>query len=663
MVEPHREKIARENEGVSIKSFKAKLLRRVLACAGLWCCLIFGLGFWSYSSKTSQNESDAIEKARQIYQLQLANLQWASELEGIYTRGQFCPTPAGDMFASGKIVDIESPGAHQKKSSTALTSPSQNSKLSFYAPPQVADQLSKIHSQFTGVKTKLIPNFHHKNAKSEAQIRDWDRKACQRIHAGADEVVNFTREKGKPVLKFAKPVPISKSCLKCHSTQDKMFAESGGNLHITMPLDHLTKQNSEHLFSTATAHITVVLIGLAILFAGYKQYIATMHTRANTAAISNGARGAGANFGGAIISSLDKQIDPTVMLDSNGIISHVNPAAEQILQTETSLLGKKITDAIKLVDIKTHDPVLGALLDDFTKTARDTLPVLCVLNLPTGERKIVSAAISHSQISFGRAMSTRLTMRKISNLSDIENQFAQVHKLGTIGLMTDSIAHDFRNMLTAISGSAKLLLQTLPSSSDQAHHCENILSASAKASDITRKLLSFSRQSQGDQKPVDLHNLLSELSELLGHILPKNIKLKISPQADSCITIGDHSMLLSSLMNLCINASDAMQAGGEIKISTENIFAPEPDMPGEFIKICVSDTGCGIAPENLDKIFEPFFTTKASEKGTGLGLANTAKYVKNQGGQISVSSQPDKGTCFTILLPASNPANEDCLQK
>lgn len=230
-------------------------------------------------------------------------------------------------------------------------------------------------------------------------------------------------------------------------------------------------------------------------------------------------------------------------------------------------------------------------------------------------------------------------------------------RLESIGTLAGGIAHDLNNMLTPIIMSAKLLQR---GSKSPERLIDNIVLSSERGSRIIKKLLAFAGGDSTDRKQIDLREILSELGEILSHTLQQTIDLQIRISDDLRFIDGDDTELSQVLMNLAINARDAMPSGGRLEIEAENFDLDSrranlsDDLKaGPHVLLTVTDSGTGIAKEVIDRIFDPFFTTKAQGHGTGLGLATTLGIVRSYGGDIMVYSEPGVGTRFSIYLPAS----------
>lgn len=252
---------------------------------------------------------------------------------------------------------------------------------------------------------------------------------------------------------------------------------------------------------------------------------------------------------------------------------------------------------------------------------------------------------------------------------NLEEQLRQAQKMESIGRLAGGVAHDFNNLLTPILCYAELLRYSIHPNDERSGQLKQIIDAAKKARDLTRQLLAFSRRQALQVKSVDLGQIVSGMEKLLRRTIRENIQLVISPPSAPCPVMADTGQVEQILMNLAVNAQDAMSDGGvmTIKVSqmeldrTACIGRPDAK-PGVYGLLIVSDTGCGMDEETKKKIFEPFFSTKG-EAGTGLGLATVYGIVKQHQGNIWVYSEPGSGTCFKIFLPASDVPGTENEQK
>ncbi|MBI4748247.1 MAG: PAS domain S-box protein [Acidobacteria bacterium] len=256
----------------------------------------------------------------------------------------------------------------------------------------------------------------------------------------------------------------------------------------------------------------------------------------------------------------------------------------------------------------------------------------------------------------------------ITEHRQIEAQLRQSQKMEAIGQLAGGVAHDFNNILGAIMLQAGFAQKTPDLSQNMHNILQDIVASAKRGANLTRQLLAFSRRQVLEPRELDLNEVVTNLSRMLQRIVGEDVPIELDLYPAPLITNADAGMLDQVLMNLVINARDATPAGGKLKIETSTTWISEKEaalhsdsMPGRYVCLLVSDTGCGISSENLPHIFEPFFTTKEPGKGTGLGLATVFGIVKQHQGFILVSSQPGQGTTVQVFLPASNHLGESML--
>ncbi len=245
-------------------------------------------------------------------------------------------------------------------------------------------------------------------------------------------------------------------------------------------------------------------------------------------------------------------------------------------------------------------------------------------------------------------------------LRDAQQQLRQSQKMEAIGQLAGGVAHDFNNMLAVMRGNAELLLMDADQHTEATKdNLKQIIVATERAANLTRQLLAFSRKQVMQSRPLVLNDVITDLAKMLRRIIGEHIDLQCRYGDQLPFVQADAGMIEQVLVNLVVNARDAMPQGGQLLITTEPVTLDEASIAkrpearaGQFVCLTVKDAGTGIAPEHLPRIFEPFFTTKELGKGTGLGLATVYGIVKQHRGWIEVSSQLGAGATFAIFLPA-----------
>ncbi len=253
----------------------------------------------------------------------------------------------------------------------------------------------------------------------------------------------------------------------------------------------------------------------------------------------------------------------------------------------------------------------------------------------------------------------------ITDRKKLEDRLRQSEKMEAIGQLAGGIAHDFNNQLMGIMGYAEMLAVRLDDKNLR-EYAENIMRASKRSSDLTKDLLAFSRKGKIRSVSVNMHNEIEEVVSILERSIDKRIEIKRILKASPATVMGDPSQLQNALLNIAINARDAMPEGGELVFTTENLRFQGSPLNDEFLreefghcmKISISDTGRGMDKETIKHIFEPFFTTKEVGKGTGMGLASVYGTVNNHHGIINVRSELGKGSVFTLYFPVTEEKDE-----
>lgn len=254
-----------------------------------------------------------------------------------------------------------------------------------------------------------------------------------------------------------------------------------------------------------------------------------------------------------------------------------------------------------------------------------------------------------------------VVMRDITARRQMEKERLRAQRMESLGALAGGVAHDLNNVLTPVS----LFLSELedPHSRPDPKLVAGVRVSVRRSAEMLRQLLTFGRGIEGERRPVDVAGLFEEMMRIIASTFPKNLHSSHHLPDDLWPVIGDPTQLNQVLLNLCVNARDAMPGGGSLNLSASNRVLSAADRahwqdvpPGRYVLIEVSDTGTGIPPEVLDRIFEPFFSTKPAAVGTGLGLSTTLGIVRGHGGAITVASEPGRGTCFRLLLPAADTA-------
>ena len=275
-----------------------------------------------------------------------------------------------------------------------------------------------------------------------------------------------------------------------------------------------------------------------------------------------------------------------------------------------------------------------------------------------GTRAAVLVSSAPIRSSEGTILAGALTFHDVTERTQLEHQLRQAQKMEAMGRLAGGVAHDFNNLLTVIGGYGQMVRDALDPKSPLRRDIEAILEASDRASTLTRQLLTFSRRQMVEPRVLDLNRNISRVSRMLRRVIREDIELVTLLKADPARIKADPAQIEQVLLNVAVNAKDAMPKGGKLTVETayvdvaeEEAAAPDGLKPGQYVALYMTDTGTGMDAETQSHLFEPFFTTKSKGKGTGLGLSTVYGIVKQNGGEIAIASELGRGTAVRIYFP------------
>lgn len=342
-------------------------------------------------------------------------------------------------------------------------------------------------------------------------------------------------------------------------------------------------------------------------------------------------------------------------VDRHGIVVSCN-------LTEARMLGLKKDDIIgkpliKLYHPTQHPHILNNLQKIF-EYGEELRGIEEQIRRNDGSLIDVSVNTSLVYDTLGNPSIARMVLRDITEKKKMEIKILQAQKIDSIGNLAGGIAHDFNNILTAILGSASIMKRKIKGDERWLKYVDLIETTSRRGAGVTRQLLTFARKNSPHVEPVDLNSIIDQTIKLLVATIPKSIHIKCDLSPEPAIVDGDDGQLQQAILNLCLNARDAMPNGGVLVINCRPVYLNEEHAaqfhdgkPGSYIMLSIADSGSGIPQHILNHIYEPFFTTKEQGKGTGLGLSVVYGVIRGHNGYISVNSEIDSGTIFTMYIP------------
>jgi PAS domain S-box-containing protein len=355
---------------------------------------------------------------------------------------------------------------------------------------------------------------------------------------------------------------------------------------------------------------------------------------------------------------VETAVDGVIMIDGQGLIQMFNPACEKLFGYEAAeVIGQNVSILMPRPYREEHQ----TYLENFHRTGEKK--IIGIGREVTGQRKdgsIFPMDLSVGEAKHGDGESIFVgIIHDLTERKQTEAQLIQAQKMETVGQLSGGIAHDFNNLLTVVVGNAEVLSESLRARPDLQHLADSIVAAGERGAELTQRLLAFSRRQTLQPADIDCNALVRGMEKLLRRMLPEAISVKTILNADVWTAYADPGQLENAILNLAINARDAMPDGGTLTVTTANVPLDEryrdlhPEVnPGEYVMVSVTDDGSGMPKEVLDHVFEPFFTTKEVGKGSGLGLSMVYGFVKQSNGHVAIYSEPALGTTVRIYLPA-----------
>ena len=597
----------------------------------LWTILIAFSVIWNLY----RNREETIERARieahTIFQHNLAYRRWNTMHGGVYAEISVENEPNPFIVSSRRDV-ITTDGVK-----LTLINP-------FRMTKQAYDLLSKQSPLASRNRTVSLRPLNPENAPDS-----WEEKALKAFEKGKAEFNEVTAINGLPYMRVLNPYMTEINCLNCHGHQGYRPGDIRGAMSISVPMQPYYAAAKTTAGINLITHLFLWLIGSGaiILFSGgLRRYQAEI--RENERKFR-------------IVSEFAYDFDFWIKEDGNFVF--MSPSCKRITgysQAEFMENPGLLNSIIHPEDRETYRKHIV----DFKKPLDEEMEIRIVAR--DGQVRWLSHVCGPIYVD-GELLGRRASNRDITEKKRLEDSLLESRKMESLGRFAGGIAHDFNNVLTAVDGFTYLLSEG-PENKDResAEYCRQISLAVKFGKNLTSNLLTFGRKQIINPVNLELSRAILDLSDILKTLLSEEIILKISPAENESSIFADPYQIGQIVINLCMNAKDAMPLGGELHIATELVLLQEPyagkysEVPqGRYMALHVSDTGSGIEEKILDQIFEPFFSTKKSGKGTGLGLSIVHSIVHQHNGFIDVESEAGEGTVFRVFFPASIPQNNE----
>lgn len=534
----------------------------------------------------------------------------------------------------------------------------------------------------------------------------WERSALESFEKGAREASEMVTIDNQPHMRLMRAFVTEQACLKCHAAQGYKEGDIRGGLSVTLPVQPLFDATRTQLFGRLATQGFIWILGLGMTALGSRQLTRTARAQkqAETELQEQALR--------LEEEISDRQATQESLQESEAKLLEQNyelQATEEMLRVQLGEYERSQTQMKQLnsnlqaiFDVSPLPIIISTYTDGIVREISQTFcnsfgycreDIIGKTGLDLGlwsdisERHIFVRAIDEQHSISGypgeirnlngevrniRMYGTKIDFRNepcllivimdVTEQKRTEDELRQAQKMDVVGQLAGGVAHDFNNMLTAIIGSAEMMERHVKDDPTVAKLLTTIQEAAGRSADLTGQLLAFSRKGSTRTIQVWMNKTVQSVIGLLERTIDKNIRLETRLIADHDLVIGDPAQLQNALLNLGINARDAMPNGGTITFATATVYLDSGYcgshhfhvQPGSYVEISVSDTGMGIKKDVIDHIFEPFFTTKGIGKGTGLGLAAVYGTVKEHHGSINVYSEQGMGTVFKIYLPLAD---------
>ncbi len=598
-----------------------------------WNMMVVGSLTWGLHQQGHHMQQSATVAARANINKDMAFRKWASSHGGVYVPPTERTPPNPYLTVPDRDV-ITTTGMH----------------LTLMNPAYMLREMQQKFGNDYGTRSRITSL----NPLNPANAPDpWQVKALSNFAQGGKELLEVHYLGDQPYMRLMLPFVVEPACLKCHAHQGYKLGDIRGGIDSSLSLAPFLERAKTSSASLALSHFAIWLLGTAALLFFYRRehYLDAENQRSAAALRESEERfRVAAETANDLVYDWDLQ---DTLLWSGRV--------DEMLGYDAGEFPRTLTGWADSLHPEDHDRVIAAVQAHLERG--EPYAAEYRIRRKNGEYQWWSAR--------GAAMMTPegTPKRWIGTVTDItghkhaeeeklklESQLRQAQKMEAIGTLAGGIAHDFNNILSIIFGYNELAKEE-QDPANRRNHLEEIEKAAKRAKELVAQILAFSRKAEQQMQPLQVSLIIKEALKMLRSSIPATIEIRQNIASNGMV-LADPTQIHQIIMNLCTNAYHAMrETGGTLAVSLDQVtIGPEEYgyaglAPGNYLKLAVSDTGCGIEPKIFEKIFEPYFTTKKIGEGTGMGLAVVHGIVKSHHGHITVYSEPGKGTSFHVYLP------------
>jgi PAS domain S-box-containing protein len=597
----------------------------------VWTAVIGGSLVWNFHLQDKQFAELVHKEAIANFDKDQGFRLWGTKHGGVYVPVTE-ETPPSPYLAHIPERDIETPSGR---------------RLTLMNPAYMVRQLMEDYTELYGVRGHItgLVVLRPGNAPDE-----WEKRALVQLKAGADEVMANTEIDGELYHRMMRPMYMKPGCEKCHGHLGFKLGDFRGGVSVSVPLAPYVAARREGAGLLALSHGLIWLLGLGGVGVGARQVRNRIEERDRADEQLETHRARFENL-------LNLSPDAFVVIDEARRIQLFSQgAANTFGYRPDEVLGEPIEILMPEEFRGDH----GAHVRDFAASGQSTR-LFGERGDLTGRRKDGStfpAEASVARLDLADETLFTATLRDVTERNERDQILRQAQKMEAVGQLTGGVAHDFNNLLTVVLGNLELLRDGAAGNAAQIGFAESAIRATERGALLTQRLLAFSRKQTLNPKGLDLNELVAGMLDLLQRTLGETIEIEAESADDPWPALADPAQMESALLNLALNARDAMPVGGRLMIETSNVRfddeyaeAQADIAAGEYVQISVSDTGTGMPADVMEHVFEPFYTTKDVGEGSGLGLSMVYGFAKQSGGHVTVTSEENRGTTVSLYLP------------